>query len=347
MIHEIVTQFPGTRAQTIRPDVRRRLHQQPGRVQGRGTEKDDACRVLRPLVGHGVEHAHSDGALPIPVIDDLGDYRERLERRPAGRQRSWQGRRLGAEIGAVRATQPAGVAVLARAPARQRLRDVGDPRRDDPATPVKGVTQAPGDQLLGAIELNRRLKLAVGQLRQAFGRTGNPGEPLDMVVPRCQILVPDGPVDRHSVARIRLEIEITQTIALPPPQQRATSDLIATKPVEAANLRVRRILVRGPPVEVLLVERIVAPENGIRLLHRERATPAMRILPRALEGVNVVSYVLDILAALEQQHVEALLAQLLRRPAAGNPGADDDSVVAIRLHDPPVSSTSASRHHNA
>src|SRR5690606_22594196 len=69
----------------------------------------------------------------------------------------------------------------------------------------------------------------------------------------------------------------------------------------------------------------------IGLLHRPRAPAAMRILPRPFERVDVVLDVLDVLAALEQQDVEPFLRQLLRGPAAGYAGADDDRVVFVRL----------------
>src|SRR5262249_10339780 len=91
-------------------------------------------------------------------------------------------------------------------------------------------------------------------------------------------------------------------------------------------------LVRRPPVEVLLVERVVALEDRIALLHRLRATAAVRIRPRRLRRVHVVLDVLDVLPALEQQGAESALGQLLGGPTAGDAGADDDGIVFGRLH---------------
>ena len=156
--------------------------------------------------------------------------------------------------------------------------------------------------------------------------------PFDVVVPRCELGVADRPIDRNALAGVGLEIEIAPAVALPPPQQRATAHVIAAIPVEALDFGVRRLLLIGPPIEVALAERIVAPEYRIRLLHRVGPRTAVRVFPRALVGIHVVLGVLDILAALEQEHGQALLRELLRRPAAGYTGADDDCVVVFVGH---------------
>ncbi len=63
----------------------------------------------------------------------------------------------------------------------------------------------------------------------------------------------------------------------------------------------------------------------------------MRVFPGRLERVGVVLDVLDVLAALEHQHPQPALGELLGRPAARDAGADDDGVegFGLKLHDVP------------
>ena len=197
--------------------------------------------------------------------------------------------------------------------------------------PSNCLREPPGDRLFGAVERHRRLKLPVGQLRQAFDRSGDAREALDVVVPRREVRVADRPVDRDAVLAFASKSKSPQAIALPAPRQRAAADVIAAVPVEALDLGVGRVLFVHPPVEILLVERIVAPEDRIGLYHRARAAAAMRILPRRLARVGVVLDVLDVLAALEQQHAQAAFGELLGRPASGDAGADDDGVKRFGL----------------
>src|SRR5690606_28714897 len=118
------------------------------------------------------------------------------------------------------------VAILARRASRQRSRQVRDASGDDPATPVEQVLEAARDERLPAVERHRRLELAIRKLRQPFARAGDAREALDVVVPRCEIRVANRPVRADAVARVRLEIEVAQAIALPAPEQRAAADLV-------------------------------------------------------------------------------------------------------------------------
>src|SRR5947208_16590682 len=59
----------------------------------------------------------------------------------------------------------------------------------------------------------------------------------------------------------------------------------------------------------------------------------MGILPRTFRRVEVVLDVLDVLAALEQQDLEAFLRELLRGPSAGYARSHDDGVIALRRHE--------------
>src|SRR5205085_9281935 len=107
---------------------------------------------------------------------------------------------------------------------------------------------------------------------------------------------------------------------------------IAAIPIEALHLGVGRVLIRCPPIEILLVQRVIALQYGIRLFHRLRAAAAVRVLPRRLLRVHIVFNVLDVLTALEQQDAEAFFGELFGSPASGDSGANDNRVVRGTLH---------------
>src|SRR5437763_14852269 len=109
--------------------------------------------------------------------------------------------------------------------------------------------------------------------------------------------------------------------------------MVPTVPVEALYFGVRRVFVGRPPVEILFVEWVVSLENRIGVFHRFGATAAMWVLPGPLLRVHIVFDVLDVLAALEQQHAETFFAELLRCPAPRDAGAYDNRVERRALHE--------------
>ena len=87
----------------------------------------------------------------------------------------------------VRRARPAALpAVVARGPAVERLRENRQPVGDDLDAQALGRVL---DQQLVAARLGRRLKDAVGIVRQAFLRSENADERIDLVVVRLQIVV--------------------------------------------------------------------------------------------------------------------------------------------------------------
>ena len=158
---------------------------------------------------------------------------------------------------------------------------------------------------------------------------------LDIVVPGREIFVANGPIHGDTLARVGFEIEIAQTITVPPPQQRAAADLVAAVPVEALDFRIGRILVRRPPVQVFFVQGIVALQDGVGLFHRAGSAAAVRVLPGRLGGVDVVFDVFDVLAALQQNDTESFFREFFSRPAARYARADDDRVIGLCCHPSP------------
>src|SRR5581483_6606281 len=110
----------------------------PRRVEGRRAEKDDFRVVLGRLFRHGIEHADAGRPLAILVVENLGDDGIRLEREAIRGPRRWQCGRLRAEVAAVRAAEPTGVAVLAWIAVRQlEGRVCRAPGNDPPAAAIQ------------------------------------------------------------------------------------------------------------------------------------------------------------------------------------------------------------------
>jgi hypothetical protein len=134
---------------------------------------------------------------------------------------------------------------------------------------------------------------------------------------------------RDAVAQVGLEVEIAPPVALPAPDERPAAHLVAADPVEAPHFRVRVFLVVDEEVRVVGVHetRPALHVLGVRLRRGEAA--AARQLPRIHVHRGVVGDVTHHPAALEDQRLEAFLAQLLRGPAAADAGTDDDRVVRV------------------
>src|SRR5277367_5964371 len=108
-----------------------------------------------------------------------------------------------------------------------------------------------------------------------------------MVVPRRQFLVANRPVDRDPIPGVGLEIEVAEAVALTPPCQGTTTDLIASIPVEPLHLGVGTLLLVDPKSEILFIERIVALEYRVGFLHGVRSAAAVHVFPRRFYRVDV------------------------------------------------------------
>src|SRR5687767_9694123 len=94
--------------------------------------------------------------------------------------------------------------------------------------------------LLDAVHRHRRQKRSVRQVCESFRPATHPDEPLDVIVPRGNVLVPDRPICSDAIARVRLEVQIAHPIDLPAPDDRLPADLPRTEPVERL-VRRRRV----------------------------------------------------------------------------------------------------------
>src|SRR5438270_8458800 len=109
-----------------------------------------------------------------------------------------------------------------------------------------------------------RQKLAVRQLRKPLGLAADADEILDIVVPRRNILIANGPVNAHVLPQVRFEVQITPAIGLPAPYDRPTANLSSADPQEwsVGIHRVRIFFIIDEKFAVPLVH------SGARLLDR-------------------------------------------------------------------------------
>src|SRR5215204_3827155 len=258
------------------------------------------------------------------------DDRVRPQREVPRLRRPWKRGGVGAEVAAVGTAAHAEVPRLARpAPLlevdRVRLREVRPPPLHDVTVLVVRAHRV-AEMLLDAVEVERRQVLAVGHRFETVAVAAHADELLDVRIPGCHVVVPDRPLDAVAHARRRGELVLAPPLARTPPDQRLSADLIAADPVERRLLHVRVVAILDEEVRrVLAVPGRLADERVLpELLPRHRT--AMRKLPWLDVHGGIVLDVLHAAAALEDERLEALLAQLLRGPAAGDARADDDRV---------------------
>ena len=320
VVHDVVAQLARGRSKTAVPDIRGRVHHDPGRIEAGGVQEHHVGGVFIGHVGFGIDDLDALGALGILVIDHLPHDREGPHRQVARRHRHRQRRRLGAEIGAIGAAQPAFVAILAVDAVlfRLGLGDVGAARIDQVARAAKGLLQARGHVLFDDVQRDGRQELAVGQLFKPFVLAGNAGKAFHMVVPGRNIGIADRPVGRDAFAGVGGKVDIGQTIGLAPPQERPPAHVIGAEPVEALFLGIGVFLFVGPHAIGLFVQRIVALQDRIVVLHLDRGGAAMGVIPGFLVGVHVIGQMLDIAAAFQHQDLQALLGQFLGGPTAAD-----------------------------
>lgn len=184
---------------------------------------------------------------------------------------------------------------------------------------------------LGGSERHRGLENPVRQDVEAFQRTADAGEFLDVIVPRSEIGVFDRPRDRDAFLRVRLHVDRREPVALLAPHQRAAARVVAAYPVEGFLLDVGMILVIDEKPAVRRSDRVAgAVLDALFLQHLTRRHVLMGKLPRRAVRRGVVDDVPQVMTALEDQRFEALLAELLGGPPAGDSRADDDGVVGVR-----------------
>src|SRR5258706_5300022 len=86
-----------------------------------------------------------------------------------------------------------------------------------------------------------------------------------VVVPGCDVFIPNGPIDTNSFFDVSFKIQVRQTIGLLAPHQRTPANVIASNPVEWLYFGVGVFQIIHPPVFVGLVNPISTRLDGEKL----------------------------------------------------------------------------------
>ncbi len=251
--------------------------------------------------------------------------------------RRWQCGADAAEIGIRNASAMTNAAVVARRAAVVHLRqDRGSPDGHDAV--IKFLRQRVAHILLHAGHLHRRQKFSVRQLRQPFRLAADARERFHVVVPRRDVRVPNGPVNRDAILQVGFKIQIAPAVALPAPGYGFPAHLPAANP--------RKFLVGIGGIRIFLVadEKLVGifVASVVTLaLHRLRAGALRAIVPAPILQLPHRN-MLDVIALrqngaprFQHQHPQPFFRELLRRPAPGNSRTDNDRIIGIcRRHVP-------------
>ena len=308
-----------------------RVEQNARRFQ-RGRPEEDRARVeLHLVVGLGVDHADAADPSGARIPDHLGDDAVGAQGHAAGGFRGGQGCVERAEVAAGAASPVTGAAVVAgAAPLVVAGENRGPSDRHAPRA-AESAVDGTRHVLLDARHLHRRQEDAVRHLRQPFRPPADADERLDVVVPGRQVRVADGPVDAVSLARIGLEVQVGQPVALPGPHDRPAAHLPSADPQEGlvGFGRVRVLDVVDEELAAHFVAGVALALDRLFGRHRLTVVPAaVRHLVRG-EVFGVVALGHDHRPRLEDEHAGPQLGQLLGCPTARHAGADNDRVVLL------------------
>jgi hypothetical protein len=180
---------------------------------------------------------------------------------------------------------------------------------------------------LRARHRHRRLELAVGQARQAFGHALDADVLLDQVVIRLDVLVADRPVHAVAIVRGRLEFQIADPQRLAAPDVGAPADQARADPEElrVGLVHVRLVDVVDEPARVPLADGIGNRLN--RTLPRERPLRLRAILQLERLDVLAVVGVGELAPGLEHRDAQAAS---VRRFAAHPPEAPEPTITTSK-----------------
>ncbi len=204
---------------------------------------------------------------------------------------------------------------MARRPVVVVLRQYG--RAPDGDRPAERLLCRGTQHFLRTTHRHRRQELAVGQLRHVFGLSADAHIPLDQVVVRHQIVVPERPVGAGAVERVTLQILLAESITLPAPDVgAATHHPRAALPTERPVGRrcIRLVVIVHKPVRVVLGARIAVGLLRARFAQQFTRQVGIRQLvrPRVLVGFAGVVRT----AGFHQRHVDTGFGQAFGGPPA-------------------------------
>ena len=321
VVHHIASQFSARIGETIGKFGGRRVQQNAGRLQRRGTKEYDSAAKLDSCTRLPVDHPHARNLSLLGIEDQTVHDAMRTHRHLAGFQRSGQSRVQTAEVRTRDAPASARPALMAGRAAIVSLgQDRGTPDRHQ-ALAGKIFRDCVLDHNFSAIQFHRRQKMAVRKLRKPLFLARDADEILDVVVPGSDVLITDRPIHAETFALVGFKIQIAPTIGLPSPDYRTAPELAAANPQKwlAGFGGVRILLVVDEELAVPLVHSTAGFLDRLILLHPFAvAHPAVAHFPLGYM-LNVVLIWIDGTSRFEHERLQPFFAQLLGSPAASNP----------------------------
>ncbi len=295
--------------------------------------KDDGCVVFDHFLGLRVDDVDAGGFAELLIVDDGVDDRVVAHGEVSRAGGPGKGAAIAAEIGAKGAAAGAEVALHAWGAALLCVVlviscDVGAARCDEVAVLVVGC-EVVLKVFFDAGELEGWQEFAIGQRGEVFNAAGDACEFLDVRIPGGELLVGERPLDRETVAGGAVEIVLAPALRPPGPHEGFAAGLVAADPLEGLFLDVGVLLVFDEKVIGIFVEGVGAVGDGVFLAELLVALAGVFELPGVHVRRRVVNYVAHLAAALENERLEALVAELFGGPPAGHAGADDDGVVGV------------------
>jgi len=328
MIHEIVAKFAAAIREPVRKFRRGRVEQDACGFQAPRTQKHQASLELERGLRLSIDYANRGNAPRVRIEAQAVHHTVRPDCEPPGLLGCGQRRIQAAEIRLRDATALAYAAVMAGGATFVHLRKNGAAANHQNAVvvmPLEGIANV----LLDAGHFHRRQKFSIRQVRQAFGLPADSGKLLHVVVPRSDIFVANGPIDRNAFSCVGFEVEVAPAVSLASLRNGFAAQLAPADPRERLSLfpgvRVFEVVdkkLTGELVAVLC--------SALDFLCAQTPPPIVPVAEFHLPDRNVLVVVLlgnDHASGFEQEHVQAFFRQFLGSPAAGNPGTNDKGVV--------------------
>ncbi len=275
-----------------------------------------------------IEEENAAGAVAIRVHENFVDHGVRDERAVAGGDGIGNGGEGGVEIRVRHAAAFAGAAEVAGAAAIEGLGEIGAARGHGGAAQL--FLDAIAKEIFLTGERNGRLKLAVGEMLEAFGTARDANVFFDEIVVGLDIFVAERPVFAVTVVRGGFEIPIAEAQAYAAPNiGAAAGHPQATHPVEGlvGGSGVRLFEVVDEPVVVVFAADLKFGLDGTRLADDFFGEVAVFEFERWLVFGEILVGLWT--ASFEQRDLQAGFSKALAGPASGSAGTDHEDIVGL------------------
>ena len=327
---EVVAEDTAGIGEAVRMLRRGGIQKDAGGFLGLGTENYSAGVNFAWLARVAVNIEDAAGSVAGRIHEDFVGHGIRNERAIAGGERVGNGGEGGVEIGMRHAPAFAWAAIMAGAAAVERLGEIGAARGHDGA--AKLFLDAIAEESFLAGERDGGLKLAVGEMLEAFGAAGNANVFFDEVVVGLDVFVRKRPVFAVAIVGGGFEIPIAEAQAdAAPDVGSAARHAQAAHPVKG--------LVGGCCIRLFQI--VDEPVEGVFVANAEFDLDRAGLADDFRRKVAVLEFELGLVfreilvglwaAGFEQRDLQARFRKALAGPASRSAGADDDDIIRTVL----------------